>query len=182
MQIAAKMLEDRAEVSSSSNPLDALDAALIWLSALAFIAAGLVLTYSIVARHLMLWPTDWTDEAAVFLLVGATFLSAPYVQARRGHLGIEAVRGFLPQRWERVRLVIVDLLCLAFTATFAYLCLQLFIESVVSGEVTDTRWAPPLWFPYSLLAAGMALLTLRLFAQTVSGLTSLKRASTGGDR
>ena len=170
---ATEAFEVVSAVTSPRSPLDVLDTALVWMSAAASIAAGVVLTYSVVVRHVLLWSTDWTDEVAVFLLVGATFLSAPYVQARRGHLGIGAVNGLLPPEWERARLVFVDMVCLPFAATFAWLCIQLLVEAVQSGEVSDSRWAPPLWFPYGLLACGMALLALRLLVQVVSGLTAL---------
>src|SRR5215471_20238338 len=66
--------------------LDALDHALVSVCALATIAAGLVLTFSIAVRYVLHSSTDWQDEMAVFLLVGATFLSAPYVQSVRGHI------------------------------------------------------------------------------------------------
>ena len=45
---------------------------------LALLAAAGILTYSVVARYFFKIPTDWQDEAAVFLLVGATFLSGAY--------------------------------------------------------------------------------------------------------
>src|SRR6266478_6068373 len=81
---------------------DAIDRVLVSACALATIAAGLVLTYSIAVRYVLHSSTDWQDEMAVFLLVGATFLSAPYVQSMRGHIAIEAIEGFLPDRIERV--------------------------------------------------------------------------------
>jgi hypothetical protein len=37
--------------------------------------------------------------------------------------------------------------------------------SVISDDGTDSAWAPPLWIPYSLMTAGMSLLTLRLVMQ-----------------
>ncbi|MEH2474415.1 TRAP-type C4-dicarboxylate transport system permease small subunit [Nitrobacteraceae bacterium AZCC 2161] len=182
MDATTETFEAVPAMPSPPSPLDMLDTALVWMSAAASIAAGVVLTYSVVVRHVLLWSPDWTDEVAVFLLVGATFLSTPYVQARRGHLGIGAVKGLLPPRWERARLVFVDLVCLTFAATFAWLCIQLLVEAVQNGEVSDSRWAPPLWFPYSLLACGMALLALRLLAQVVSGLTALAHPRSESDQ
>ncbi|HEY5130456.1 MAG TPA: TRAP transporter small permease subunit, partial [Bradyrhizobium sp.] len=91
--------------------LDALDRVLVSACALATIAAGLVLTYSIAVRYVLHSSTDWQDEMAVFLLVGATFLSAPYVQSMRGHIAIEAIEGFLPERIERVREIASDIIC-----------------------------------------------------------------------
>ena len=50
----------------------------------------------------------WQDEAAVFLLVGATFMTSAYVQSQRGHIGIEAFVGLLPPFANRIRLWLVD--------------------------------------------------------------------------
>ena len=145
--------------------LDGLERTLISACALATIAAGLVLTYSIVVRYLLHSSTDWQDEMAVFLLVGATFLSAPYVQSMRGHIAIEAIEGFLPERIERARAIIADIICFLFCAFFTWQSWLLLLEAIDDGRVTDSAWAPPLWIPYSMMTVGMSLLTLRLVVQ-----------------
>lgn len=149
---------------------DALDVALVWLCALATIGAGLVLTSSVVVRYFVHASTDWQDEMAVFLLVGATFLSAPWVQAVRGHITIEAVSGFLPKSVERARAMASDIICLAFCGFFTWQCWLLFLEAFDDGRVTDSAWAPPLWIPYSLMTAGMTLLCLRFALQIAAAL------------
>lgn len=150
--------------------LDRIDRVLVVASMAATVAAGLVLTYSVIVREFLRWSTDWQDEISVFLLVGATFLSAPWVQARRGHIAIEAVTGLLSPRAQRIRLAFADLVCLAFTTMFGWLCWKLLVEAIESGEVTDSVFAPPLWFPYGLMTAGATLLALRFLVQVVQDL------------
>lgn len=147
------------------------DRVLVWACALATIGAGLVLTYSILVRYFLHISTDWQDEMAVFLLVGATFLSAPYVQSVRGHIMIEALGEFLPRRLERVRSSISDLICFAFCAFFSWQCWLLLLEAIDDGRVTDSAWAPPLWIPYSLMTSGMTLLCLRFALQIAEAFT-----------
>jgi TRAP-type C4-dicarboxylate transport system permease small subunit len=53
--------------------------------------AACVLTWEATARYLFKIPSDWQDEVTIFLLVGATFLSAGWVQAQRGHVGIASL-------------------------------------------------------------------------------------------
>lgn len=163
-------------LSGFARFLDALDRALVSASALATIAAGLVLTYSIAVRYVLHSSTDWQDEMAVFLLVGATFLSAPYVQSMRGHIAIEAIEGFLPERIERVRAIVSDVVCLLFCGFFAWQSWLLLLEAIDDGRVTDSAWAPPLWIPYSLMTAGMSLLTLRLLMQVGQAFGGGRRA------
>ena len=54
---------------------------------LALVLAAGVLTYSVVTRYFLKSATDWQDEVAVFLLVGATFMTTAHVQSLRGHVG-----------------------------------------------------------------------------------------------
>jgi len=61
---------------------------LVGFGMLALLAASLVLTSSVVTRYVWKASTDWQDETAVFLLVGATFLCGAFVQSIRGHVGI----------------------------------------------------------------------------------------------
>jgi TRAP-type C4-dicarboxylate transport system permease small subunit len=177
-------LPERTDVRRSNllggvaRALDALDRVLVSACALATIAAGLVLTYSVAVRYVLHSSTDWQDEMAVFLLVGATFLSAPYVQSMRGHIAIEAIEGFLPERIERVREIVSDVICLLFCAFFAWESWLLLLEAIDDGRVTDSAWAPPLWIPYSMMTAGMSLLTLRLVLQVGHAFGGRKRSGT----
>jgi TRAP-type C4-dicarboxylate transport system permease small subunit len=149
---------------------DRFDNLLVALCAFATIGAGLVLTYSIAVRYVLHSSTDWQDEMAVFLLVGATFMSAPSVQSRRGHIAIEAIEGFFPDGVERARALLSDVICLLFCGFFSWQSWLLLLEAVEDGRVTDSAWAPPLWFPYSLMTAGVSLLTLRFVLQIAQGL------------
>lgn len=168
----APVYQVNAELPAGSGPLARLARALAMLNGvimalagLAAIAASLVLSYSVVVRYLFKAPTYWQDEMAVFLLVGATFLTAAFVQERRGHVGIEAFAELLSPAANRIRLTLVDILSFAFCAFFAWKSWTLFHEAWVDGQVTSSTWAPPLWIPYSLMAAGMTLLSVQIALQ-----------------
>ena len=145
----------------------ALHRVMMAIGMLALFAASLVLTHSVVTRYLFKAATDWQDEAAVFCLVGVTFLCAGQVQLLRGHIGIEALAGALPSRWNRIRLLLVDIVSLAFCAFFAWKSWTLWNESWVDKQTTSSSWAPPLWIPYGLMAVGMTLLSVQLLLQTL---------------
>ncbi|HEY3633907.1 MAG TPA: TRAP transporter small permease [Caldimonas sp.] len=142
--------------------------ALAAIGMLALLAASVVLTSSVVTRYLFKASTDWQDETAVFLLVGATFLCGAFVQSIRGHIGIEALSSLLSKRADALRLVAVDVLCLAFCALFAWKSWTLLHEAWVDKQTTSSSWAPPLWIPYSLMTIGMTLLTLQLFVHVTA--------------
>jgi len=143
------------------------------LGMVALLAASAVLTSSVVTRYLFKASTDWQDETAVFLLVGATFLCGAFVQSIRGHIGIEAVSSLLPSQANRLRLLFVDLLSLAFCALFAWKSWTLLNDAWVDKQTTSSSWAPPLWIPYLLMSFGMTLLSLQLLVQAVASVRRL---------
>ena len=148
--------------------------AMVGFGMLALLIASLVLTSSVVTRYLFKASTDWQDETAVFLLVGATFLCGAFVQSIRGHVGIEALSSVLSRRVDAARRVAVDLMCLAFCALFAWKSWTLLHEAWVDKQTTASSWAPPLWIPYGLMALGMTLLSLQLLLQLVASLNRLR--------
>ena len=178
-------LQDRttAPVAATSPVLvAALEYALAWcnrvilvLASLALIGACGVLSFSVIARALFQSPNYWQDEAAVFLLVGATFMTSAYVQQQRGHIGIEALVGLLSPRVNRIRLWLVDVASLLFCAFFAWKSWTLTHDAYVEGQVSNSMWSPPLAIPYSLMAVGMTLLCVQLLLQVITPLGSTVR-------
>lgn len=147
----------------------AVNGAVVVVCMAALVAAAIVLTYSVIARYFLKLATDWQDETSVFLLVGATFLSAAYVQAHRGHVAIEVLASVLPPRWNRARLVLVDLVSFLFCAFFSWKSWTLLREAWVDGQTSASAFAPPMWIPYSLMAVGMTLLSLQILIGLPAG-------------
>jgi TRAP-type C4-dicarboxylate transport system permease small subunit len=139
-------------------------------SSVALVAAGFVLTYSVIVRYFLKISTDWQDEMSVFLIVGAVFMSAAAVQALRGHVAIETIVGLLPARVNRARQVLVDVASLSFCAFFAWKSWTLLHEAWVEDYHSSSTWAPPLWIPYSLMAIGMTLLSIQILLQVIAEL------------
>jgi TRAP-type C4-dicarboxylate transport system permease small subunit len=170
-------LPDRKDLSSATagtGLVAALERALalcnnviVVFAALALIAACAILSYSVLGRALFHSPNYWQDEAAVFLLVGATFMTSAYVQGQRGHIGIEAFVGLLSPTVNRVRLWLVDVASLLFCAFFAWKSWTLAHEAWVDGQVSNSMWSPPLAIPYGLMACGMTLLCVQILLQII---------------
>ena len=159
-----------------------LNQAMVTLGMFALLVASVVLTSSVVSRYALKASTDWQDEAAVFCLVGATFLCGAFVQSLRGHVGIEAIAGLLPSSLNRLRVMLVDLLSVLFCAFFAWKSWTLFHEAWVDKQTTSSSWAPPLWIPYGLMAAGMTLLSVQLLIQLSARLNGLTKKNDNQER
>src|SRR6201994_2423052 len=173
-------LGDREEVKDAvtGNPLvAALERALsfcnniiVVLASLALVAACAILSYSVLGRAIFHLANYWQDEAAVFLLVGATFMTAAYVQGQRGHIGIEAFVGLLSPSANRIRLWLVDVASFLFCTFFAWKSWTLAYEAWSEGQVSNSMWSPPLAIPYGLMAIGMTLLCLQILLQIIAPL------------
>jgi TRAP-type C4-dicarboxylate transport system permease small subunit len=162
-------------VAAFERTLSLINKILVFLAALALIAACGVLSYSVLGRALFHLANYWQDEAAVFLLVGATFMTSAYVQSQRGHIGIEAFVGLLSPLANRIRLWLVDVVSLLFCAFFTWKSWTLTYEAWDEGQVSNSMWSPPLDIPYGLMACGMTLLCVQILLQIILPLTGAKR-------
>jgi TRAP-type C4-dicarboxylate transport system permease small subunit len=173
----APALPRHPALAGAVRALDRVNRALVGLSMAAMIATAVALTYAVVVRYFFRVPTDWQDDATVFMMVGATFFSCAYVQSFRGHIGIEALAPILPPMVNAVRLFLVDLFSFLFCAFFSWKSWTLCHEAWVDGQTTSSTLAPPLWIPYSMMAAGMTLLSVQVLVQLLTGLTTRKEAA-----
>lgn len=175
-------LPDNRLLAGIAMVLARLNTGLMRLSMGALIVTSLILTYSVVSRYFFRQPTDWQDEASVFLLVGVTFFCTAWVQGQRGHIGIEALSSILPARVNAVRLFLVDLISGAFCAFFAWKSWAMFHEAWVDGMTTSSTFGPPLWIPYGMMAAGMSLLALQILVQVFTHVVGTAGPAPGTDR
>jgi TRAP-type C4-dicarboxylate transport system permease small subunit len=160
--------------SGAGGPIGRLlvmvNAVIVALSSVALVVAALVLTYSVASRYFLHLSTDWQDELSVFLIVGAVFMSAASIQARRGHIGIEAIIGLLSPQVNHWRQLAVDVVSFLFCAFFSWKSWLLLDEAWTENFHSESTWGPPLWIPYSLMTVGMTLLSLQILLQVVTGL------------
>jgi TRAP-type C4-dicarboxylate transport system permease small subunit len=170
-----------APLAEAAGPLermlDRVNQVIVIISSMALVAAACVLTYSVASRYFLHFSTDWQDELSVFFIVGAVFMSAAAIQARRGHVAIEAIVGLLPARVNAVRQWLVDVASLVFCGYFAWKSWTLLDEAWVEDYHSGSTWGPPLWIPYSLMAVGMTLLGLQLLLQVAKPLRRRRAAS-----
>jgi TRAP-type C4-dicarboxylate transport system permease small subunit len=149
--------------------LDRLNDLMAVLASLAIALAGLVLTWEVIGRYFLHIGSDWQDEFSALLLIGATFASAAWTQARRGHVGIDALAHVLPPGLDAVRRWLADICAMVFCGYFALKCGHLLAEAIDEGQISGSGWGPPLWIPYSCMTIGMALLALQILLQVLRG-------------
>jgi TRAP-type C4-dicarboxylate transport system permease small subunit len=155
---------------------DLLNKLIVFVSSVALVVAAFVLTYGVITRYFLHWSTDWQDEMSVFLIVGSVFMSSAAVQARRGHVAIEAISALLSDKANRWRTFFVDIATFVFCAFFAWKSALLLQEAIVEGYRSSSTWQPPLWIPYSLMTVGMTLLSIQVLLQVIGFIVRRGRA------
>src|SRR6266567_2971880 len=163
--------------SFADRILGRINQLIVLLSSVALVIAACVLTYSVASRYFFHFSTDWQDELSVFLIVGAVFMSSAAIQARRGHVAIEAIASVLPPGANRVRQILVDVASFLFCGYFAWKSWTLLEEAWTDNYHSGSTWGPPLWIPYSLMAVGMTLLSIQLLLQVIGQLRRHEVAS-----
>jgi len=169
-------------VAAADRSLAFLNRIIVVLCSLALVLASIILSYSVAIRYIFKAGTYWQDEASVFLIVAAVFLSSAAVQSRRGHVAIEAIVGLLSPRVNKARVLLVDLASFFFCAFFSWKSWTLLHEAWVDGQVSGSTWAPPLWIPYSLMSIGMTLLSIQILIQIAAGLLPADERAGKGER
>jgi TRAP-type C4-dicarboxylate transport system permease small subunit len=152
-------------LANGKRIMDRVNGWIVGASTIAILAASLVLTLGVLLRYFLKVPTDWQDETAVFLIVGAIFMCGGYAQSYRRHVGIEALASILPAAVNHVRGLLVDVGSFAFCAFFSWKSWTLLQEAIHEGQTTSSSFAPPLWIPYGLMATGMTILSLQVLLQ-----------------
>jgi TRAP-type C4-dicarboxylate transport system permease small subunit len=75
-----------------------------------------------------------------------------------------------------VRQILVDSACLAFCTFFSWKSWLLLDEAWTENFHSESTWGPPLWIPYSLMTAGMTLLSVQFLMQIVAAPAPRKSA------
>jgi TRAP-type C4-dicarboxylate transport system permease small subunit len=145
------------------------------LSAFLIFVATLVLVYEVITRYYLQIANDWVIELCVFLLIAATFLSAGYTQAERGHVGIEVLDEIMSAKWNRIRAVLGDILSLLVIVFIGLNAWHFTVDAYSQDWRSNSTWAPPLWIPYSLMAFGLTTLALQMFSQIVEAIVMPQR-------
>ena len=177
VETASAAVSDPDAAGPVSRLLSRVNQLIVIVSSAALVVASVVLTYSVASRYFFHFSTDWQDELSVFLIVGAVFMSSAAIQARRGHVAIEAIVAVLPPGVNRVRHVLVDIASFVFCAYFSWKSWTLLHEAWVDNYHSGSTWGPPLWIPYSLMAVGMTLLSIQLATQVIGELQRRKASS-----
>jgi TRAP-type C4-dicarboxylate transport system permease small subunit len=154
--------------------LEALETGLTLLSAAILFSLMFYVTGEVTMRYLFNSPLPGHLEATQLFIAPAVFLALSWVQARRGHVGMDLLHARLPPRGR----ALVDCFTLS-VALLTFLAITWFSwESTRSAwEIDDITPTANLrtWWSKLAVPAGAALLCVRLLMQLVESLVAVAR-------
>jgi len=133
------------------------------------LAAVLVISEMVFVRYVLRASAIWQHEFVTYSLIAATFLGAPYVLLRHGHVNVDLVPLYLGPRGRLVLAIVAHTVTLVFCAVLTWYGTAFWWEAWAQDWHAETVWGPPLWIPYGAVPLGMGLLTL----QALAGLAAL---------
>jgi TRAP-type C4-dicarboxylate transport system permease small subunit len=129
--------------------------------------AVLVICDMVIERYIFNLTTIWQIDVVTYCIVGATFISSPYVLMTRGHVNVDILPlhvGPAVRYWLALG---TSLIALAFVVAVFILCTAYWYEAYSELWRSQTVWRARLWIPYLSMPIGLGLLTLQYLADII---------------
>lgn len=164
------------------SKLNALfDSVLMVCAALAgtiFAAIAAAISVNVVLRNLFGSPIYGLLDAVEYGLLVATFLGAPWVLWKRGHVTVDLITAALPARLAGPLGRLTALIGLAACLALMRYAGEAVLISAQRGSMIRTAFIIPEWWVLAVAPVGFALLALEFLRQMV-GATDRSRATAG---
>jgi TRAP-type C4-dicarboxylate transport system permease small subunit len=132
-----------------------------YLAALSILAATLIIVEQVVVRYVFKIPTIWQVETAVYLLIAATFLGAPYGLKENAHINIDLFIVNMPAATRRKLDSVTSAIAMLFCFFLAYRGAVMWWEAFEGNWRSSSLFSVPLVYPYALIPVGMFLTGLQ---------------------
>ena len=155
--------------TSPRRALERLEIALTLLSATTLFVLMFYVTAEVLMRYLFNRPLPGHLELTQLLIAPAVFLALSWVQARRGHVGMDLLHEKLSPRGRAAADCITLALALATFAVITWFSARSTWTAWDVGDVTPTANITT-WWSRAAVPVGSALLCIRLGLQLVENL------------
>jgi TRAP-type C4-dicarboxylate transport system permease small subunit len=146
-----------------------------YMAALSILAATLIIVEQVVVRYVFKIPTIWQVETAVYLLIAATFLGAPYGLKENAHINIDLFIVNMPAAARRKLDIVTSTIALVFCFFLAYRGGIMWWEAFEGNWRSSSLFSVPLVYPYALIPVGMFLTGLQYIVKITGMLSSSQR-------
>lgn len=146
-------------MSTACNIYNGMIVLLAWLAGLILAGMSLWTTYEVVARYVFLQPTIWAADLSEYGLLWATFLAAPWVLRKGGHVRVEVLIDMLGPRWQRRIGLTVSIIAAVACGILAWRSGLTAYGYFEKGQMIARIWQIPRFLPYLAIPVGSALLS-----------------------
>jgi TRAP-type C4-dicarboxylate transport system permease small subunit len=133
-------------------------------------AMMVVIGGEVLARNVLHYSWEGTDEFGSYLVVAATFLSLATCQAYGGYHELQMVKMRLAPRVRAALNILLYLVCIGATLILLWQYSRLVLTSWTNGDASSTSLRIPLWIPQLSMPLGIAALCLALAKTTLAEL------------
>jgi len=123
------------------------------------------ITYDVLGRWLLGLGSPWAFDLSEYSLVWMTFLAAPWILHRDGHVRIEIVLDAVGPRVQRVLGVVVTVIAFVACAILTWRTGIAAIEYYQNDVMMARIWYIPRIWPYCIIPIGSAFLCLVFLAR-----------------
>ena len=148
-----------------------------YVAALSILVATLIIVEQVIVRYVFKIPTIWQVETAVYLLIAATFLGAPYGLKENAHIHIDMLILNLSTGARRKLDIVTSAIAMVFCFFLAYRGGIMWWEAYEGGWSSSSLLSVPLVYPYALIPVGMFLTGLQYIVKGAEKLSPKSRTS-----
>jgi TRAP-type C4-dicarboxylate transport system permease small subunit len=157
--------------------LEAVETVLNLLSAVTLFLLMFYVTAEVLMRYLFNRPLPGHLEATQLMIAPAVFLALSWVQARRGHVGMDLLYVRLSPLGQAVADCVTQTVALVTFATITWFSWLSTLDAWQVGDVTPTANLST-WWSKGAVPLGAGLLCVRLLMQLSASLATLVRGRT----
>lgn len=162
--------------SGFESLISRLNDALGTVGALILVAMLLIISLGVLGRYAFNSPIPWADQVATYGLVYVTFIGAPRVLARRGHVAVDILETSLNPLRQKMLRVLVDAVGALYCLAFCLLASRELGRLISRGSEFSDAFTLPQWVVYAVIPLGAALLCLQFLANFLADLRALRKA------
>ena len=144
---------------------------LAWISAILFVAAGVMLTYEVVARYFFTKPTIWAAELSQMCLIWGSLIAMAWALRQRRHIAVDAVVNLLSPGTRRWTDTIAMVAVASLSAMVVWKGGDIFWDSFERGRTTGSMLDLPTWINELSVPFGFAFLLVQSILEAVRSAT-----------
>lgn len=123
------------------------------------VALILVNSYAVVSRYLLNQPIDWILDVSEMMMLGSVFLGTAYIFRQGGHVSVDIVIEFLPEKARHNLSIITTFFVFLFCLVLSWKSWELFLANlyIKTSSVVQLPWFPA----YFIMLYGSFMLLLQ---------------------